>query len=141
MLRNYDPGRVVIIWGPITFLAHAAGVFASVERNSPAFKTTVGAAGDVTRTRNRDKTGMFKWTGQAMSPTNDQLSDVAIADELVGGQVYPLTIADLNGTTLVDAASCWIEKMPTVEFGDEASDREWSFSIGELNQFTGGSLV
>lgn len=141
MFSNYDPGRVVASFRGIPFLAYMDGTFISAERTNDAFSMQVGAGGDVTRVRSRDLTGSVTFTLQAASPTNDLLSAVAAEDELFGTGYGALMIKDLNGNTLLEAPTAWIRKLPTTEFSDEASGREWVLDCSELIMFVGGAIT
>ena len=141
MFKNYDPGRVAVSFKGIQIRGIAKGTFVTAERAEDAFSTDVGSAGDVTRVRSRNRTGTVTLTLQAASPTNDQLSAVALLDEKFGLSYGPLLIEDLNGTTLAHGADAWIKKLPSVQMADEASDREWVFEVAELELNAGGSLI
>ncbi len=141
MFKNYDPGRVVASFKGIQILGFMDGTFISGERAEDAFEMAVGAQGDVTRVRNRNRTGTVTMTLQAASPSNDLLSAQAILDELSGIGYGPLLVKDLNGLTVIEAPIAWIKKSPTVEFGDEASGREWIFDCADLILVVGGAIL
>lgn len=141
MFKNYDPGRVVGNWKGIPFLGFMDGTFLTAERNEDAFSMSVGAQGDVTRVRSRNRTGTVTLTLQASSPTNDLLTAQAVLDELSGLSYGPLQIEDLNGNTLILAAVAWIKKAPSAEFATDASGREWVFECADLDMGIGGAIV
>ena len=141
MFKNYDPARVVITWAGILIQGPAAGTFVSAERADDGFKMDIGSAGDVTRVRNRNRSGSVTVTLQAASPTNDLLSSRVALDEAFGTGYGPLQVKDLNGTTLLLAEFAWVRKLPTVEAADEASNREWIFDCASLDMNGGGAVV
>jgi hypothetical protein len=141
LFHNYDPQRVVGSFRGIPFLAYMDGTFLSVARTEDAFTPQVGATGDVTRVRSRDRSGTVTLTLQAASPSNTLLSAVAVEDELFGTGFGPLMIKDLNGDTLVQAEVAWIQKLPDTEFSDEASGREWVFACAELFMHVGSGTI
>lgn len=140
-LSNYDPGRVVVSFRGILISGFMDGTFVNAERAEDAFTMQVGADGQVTRVRSRDKTGTVTVTLQAASPCNDLLSAVAFEDELFGVGFGPLLVKDLLGNTIIDADTAWIRKMPSTEFADEASGREWMFDCSDLSIYTGGAVL
>lgn len=140
IFSNYDPGRVSGNWNGIQLLGFMDGTFIAAERNEDAFEVAVGAGGDVTRVRSRNKTGTVTVTLQAASPSNDLLSAAALLDAKFGATYGPLLIVDLQGNTVVEASMAWIRKLPAVEFADEASGREWVFECADLDMDVGGSL-
>ena len=141
MFHNYDPGRVIVTFRGILIQGFADGTFVNAERTEDAFAKVVGASGDVTRVRSRDRSGEVTLTLQAASPTNDLLSAVAQIDESTGLGYGPLLIKDLNGNTLLLAEQAWIRKAPAVEFGTDASNREWVFDCAALDMTVGGAVV
>ena len=143
MVKNYDPGRVVVTLGAI-IVGYMDGSFVKVARNEATFKTQVGAGGDVTRVRSRNKTGAVTITLQQSSPSNDYLSGLHAIGELTGFaglDIRPLTVKDLNGTTLYHAAEAWVEKPADGEFADDGLGREWTIACAELKMHSGGSVL
>lgn len=138
---NYDPTQIVITWNGIQLLGYAEGTFVSIERNEDVFAPSVGSQGDVTRVRSRDKTGRVTVTLQAESATNDLLSAAQIVDEEIGFNEGPLQIKNLNGTLLCSADISWIVRPANVEYGDEATNREWMFDCSDLKMLVGGAVA
>ena len=141
MLRNYDPGRVVVTFNGVRLVGYQDGTFVSAERAEDGFTMQVGSGGDVTRTRNRNKTGTITLTLQQASPSNDVLSNFAELDEALGLSFGSIMIKDLQGTTLCEAADAWIKKFPTVEYAKESGPRVWMFDCAELFIYAGGQIV
>lgn len=139
--KNYDPQLVVASFRGIPLLGPMDGTFITVERAEDAFSMAVGAAGDVTRIRNRNRTGSVTITLKAESPGNDLFSAVALEDELFGTGVGTFLLKNLNGTTVCEAPIAWIRKVANVEYGDEGSGREWVIDCAELTMFVGGAIV
>lgn len=141
LFKNYDPGLVVMTWKGIQIYGFMDGTFIKAERSEDAYKMEVGAGGDVTRTRSRNRTGMVTATLQAASPVNDLLSAQALIDEKFGTGYGPLMVKDLNGTTLISASIAWIKKLPDAEYAADASSREWVFDCASLAMSLGGAVV
>lgn len=139
--KNYDPGRIIFSWRGIDVIGFMDGTFIKAERNEDSFKADVGAGGDVTRVRSRNRTGKVTLTLQAASPTNDLFAAVAAQDELFGTGYGPLLGKDLNGTTVIQADVAWIMKPSDIEFAVESSGREWVLECAELELSAGGAIV
>lgn len=139
--HNYDPSRIVATFAGILIRGYADGTFIGAERAEDAFAKSVGAQGDVTRIRNRDRSGMVTFTLQAESPSNDQLTAKAVLDELFGTGTGALLVKDLNGTTLLHAEVAWIRKLPNVEYAKDGGSREWVIDCAELEMSVGGAVV
>jgi len=138
--KNFDPALVIFTFRGITLQGYIDGTFISAERSEDAYETVVGAGGDVTRVRNRNRMGTVTCTLLQASPTNDLLSAVALEDELFNTGDGPLLLKDLNGTSLAQAANAWIQKLPNLEYADTATGREWVFACAELEMNVGGNL-
>ncbi len=139
--KNYDPGLIVLSLAGIPIGNFAEGTFVTAERATDAFATQVGAGGDVTRVRSRNKTGTVTFTVMAESPSNDALSALHLQDEALGTGAGTLSLTNLNGTTLVEAPIAWIQKVANVTYGDQAEGREWVVACSQLEMFVGGALV
>lgn len=139
-VATYDPGRVILIWNGIPISGFADGTFIEAERSEDAFKLTVGADGTGARTRSRNKSGSVSITLLQSAAVNDSLSAQALLDELTGGGAGSLLIKDLLGTTLVEADSSWIRKLPKVDFGKDLGERQWVFDCEKLSMLAGGAL-
>jgi len=139
--KNYDPALIVVTFAGIQIGGYAAGTFVKSERSEDAFSKKSGSKGDITRVRSRDRSGSITVTLMAESPTNDQLSARAVIDEVSGLGSGAAFIKNLNGTTLVTAPHAWIRKLPVVEYGNEAGDREWVIDVDELVEHVGGALI
>ena len=138
-VKTFDPAKLQIIVAGIPIQGLAPDTFCSVERSNQSFNVSVGADGESARAKTNDKSGTVTITLIQSSASNDLLSALCVTDELSGDGVGPLLIKDLNGTTLIAAESCWIQKPASAEFGQEISTREWVIETGELNMFIGGS--
>jgi hypothetical protein len=140
MLANYNPRDVIITFGPWIITGYAEGSFVTVERQEDTWSLKVGADGDSTRVKNNNRSGHVKLTLTQVSPANDYLAASAVADELNGSGVQPVLVKDRNGTTLCAAGKCWVKKPASVQFGKDASDREWTLETNDLVIFPGGVL-
>lgn len=139
-MNQYDPGRVTLSFRGIIITGFADETFIKAERDEDTFSKSVGAVGDVTRIRNRNKSGSVTVTLMAGAVTNDLLSAVALEDEVSGTGVGPLMVKDLNGTTMVTSAVAWIRRQANVERGTEDSNVEWVLDCEKLEMKVGGFL-
>lgn len=144
-LANYDPDEIsVSIAGvPVDPKAGSGGygpdTFLSIEFTSPRFSTQVGVDGKATRSKMLDRSAKATLTLMQSSLSNDLLSALAILDANTpnGAGVGAFLVRDRNGTSIYEAAECWIESVPNPQFGKEATTREWVIAIAKLNAFTG----
>lgn len=135
---TYDPTQIVVILGGAPMVGYADGTFVKVTRDEDAFKKYVGADGEVTRARNRNRGGTIEVTLSQSSPSNDILSSYANADE-DGNMIIPALVQDLNGTTLEYAAQAWVKKPADSEYGKDVAGRAWVIDCASLDRQVGGS--
>lgn len=140
-IKNYDPKKLVFVWGEIIASGYADGVFVSAKRNGDSFGIHVGADGITTRVLMADRSGEVTLNLAQSSQVNDLLSARMALDELTGLGTAPLLVKDIVGTTLITAQSAWLKKPADAEFGKEVSEREWIFVCDELLMLVGGSLL
>ncbi|MBA3841178.1 MAG: DUF3277 family protein [Actinobacteria bacterium] len=141
MFKQFDPGKITMVWNGIQILGIGPDTFVKAVRNEDQYTEQVGANGDVVHSRNRNRTGKVTFTIQDASPTNDALSAAAKADELTGLMYGALLIKDLNGTTLIQCANARIQKFPDLEYGKDSGTNEWILMCAELEMYIGGGLV
>jgi hypothetical protein len=136
--KTHDPNAIIVVIGPHIMSGPAKGSFVKVSRAEESFKLTVGADGEPTRVRNRNRSGSLEVTLTRSSPTNDFLSALLLLDEQLGTGVVPVLVKDLNGATLHSAGEAWVEKPADFEGSDEATHLVWKIAIAKLVMFNGG---
>jgi hypothetical protein len=137
-LAEYDPKRVVLTIGGMRILDLAEGAHIEVEFDDDDWTKVKGSSGKVIRCRNPDQSASITVTTMPSSPSNDVLSAWAAADKRVGGGVRPLSLQDLNGTSLVTAPKTWLRKRPKVSFGKQADQNYvWVFDTDEMDLVVG----
>ena len=139
-MRTYDPGLVVITLGndPIQG-PFADGTFITVERNEELYSQKVGADGEVSRARNRNRSGKITLRLHQTSPSNEVLSSLAFTGENQGTDVLPISVEDLSGTALHSGGQAWVQKYPTAENAKETTDREWVIGVADLSMLVGSN--
>lgn len=140
-MKTYDPALVIGTWGGIPVVGVADGTFFKVVRDEDTFSKKTGAAGEVTRVRNRNRGGSIEITVLQSSSFNDVLAAGHAIDEASGLGVKPFFLKDLSGTTLVQANNSWVKKPADGEFAKDATNRTWILDVDDLQIFTGGLVV
>lgn len=138
-IKTYAPDKVSVVFGGAILTGYAEDSFVKIEVNSDAFTTHVGADGEVSRTRNTDKSGKVTVTLKQTSDSNDILSGFYTADIATLQGYLPIIVKDNVGRTLAAGSSAWISKLPESEFGKEIGDREWVLDVADLQYFVGGN--
>lgn len=140
-LKTYDPKLVILTVGGVPISGFADGTFISAMRSNDSFTKVSGADGIVTRAKSNDKSGEITITLQQSSPSNDVLNGFAQLDERANAGIVPVTIKELNGTTLLFGAEAWVRKPADTEYGKEVSNREWTIDVAELEYNIGGIIA
>lgn len=141
-VKTYDPGQIVVAAGPNIIGGFAEdGSLVEVARAEPSWKTHVGADGEISRTRNRNKSGTIKLRLLRTSASNDVLQSYAAQDELDGTGIFAISVKDLLGTTLHQGSNAWVEQPADDSFEKEANEREWTIAVGNLDMSDGGSTI
>lgn len=139
-VKTYDPSDVQIILGTTPISGFADGTFISVSMDENQFTKTVGADGNVSRSKSNNRTGTATLTLQQTSQSNDFLSALQAADELANGGAVPMMIKEIgSGSTLVFTQAAWIEKLPDVSYSKDIEDRSWTIATAQLQTFIGGN--
>lgn len=139
--KNYSPDQVVASFMDINITGYMDGTFIEVERDEDSFTKHVGALGDVTRTKNLNRSGKVTITLKAESPVNDLLAALLQTDEQFAATYGPLSIKDLNGNMRCSATYAWILKAPKVERAKESGSVQWIFDCADLFIFPGGNIL
>jgi hypothetical protein len=139
--RTYDPKKIIITFGNVIITGVMDGTFVTVTQNGDSFEKLKGADGGVDRVNKNANDYSVALTLKQTSPSNDALSGVHLADKVNNTGKAPLTIKDVNGTSLFFAEQAWVAKEPDPEYGDSISGREWRLDTGVAKQFIGSNLV
>lgn len=138
--RTYNIRSLIVTWGPIWFTGFGDDVI-EVSKNEDTWIEKVGADGVMIRALNLNDSGSAKVVLSAGSICNDLVSAQAALDKATGLGRAPFMVKDLNGSTLVHATSAWLKKDPVLAYGKEAGDREYTFTLHPMDQFTGGLVL
>lgn len=131
-VKTYQPDLVAVSFRGVPLSGFAADVFVSSARNNDSWSVTVGAGGDVTRTKSGDKTGRVEITLLAESESNLTLDAFEKLDQLSGTGLGPLLVKDLSGGDTVTGTTAWIVKPPDQEKATTGSNRVWIFEVDNL---------
>lgn len=140
-MKELDPQAIIMTLAGINIDGVDSDTFVEYEYNEDAYKTHVGAKGEVTRVKVANESGLVTFTLGQASSCNDRLSALAITDRRNGTGIGALIITDLKGTTLIKAQNAWIQKAAKGEHGSEHKPRSWVVFCEKMQVFIGGSTV
>jgi len=142
LVGTYNPKEVVVNFGGNIMGGYAAGTFVEIAPNdADGYKKTVGADGEVIRSTSADNTSQVTLTVLQSSLSNQVLSTIRNTDKLTGRAMMPLTITDLNGGTIAFWPQAWIRGDPTWGYGQENTDRVWTFDTGQISTENKGGVL
>lgn len=141
---TWDASQLNVIIGvlPVTGLSDGDSVVA--RRNEALYGKRVGMKGAVARARITDKTGQIEVHILQTSAANDAISAMANLDSLTmdGKAVFPITIADLSGRTVISAGQAWLMQIGDVTFSTNAvAERVYTFECADLKMSLGGNFA
>lgn len=138
-VRTFDPNKVSITFLGNIITGFADGDFVEIT-GEDGFEMRKGAAGDEDRI-NKNETGRdVNITLMKTSITNDVLSAIYEQDAVDNNGKGPLTIKDLNGTTLLYSAQAYIKKPADMTMGDSLGTVVWNFRAPQSTYNVGGNL-
>jgi hypothetical protein len=138
---SFDPKEYTVAVGNVPIGGFMPGTAIEVETMSDQFTDTVGIDALVSRGRTHDQRGTVTLTLQHTSASNLVLSGLHNADINArnGAGVVPLYIRDKQGTSVYEAARCWIVKAPTKGVSTEVTPMAWVIRCAKLNRVDGGN--
>ena len=139
MSNTYSACKVVLTVALKRITGFGESDMVNVERDAAKFIKTVGADGRGSRSHNCSNAGQTTITLQQTSQANDILTSLLMADENTLLGQFPVSIEDLNGTTNIIGADCWITGPPATPLNAEITDRVWIIDVADLTMFIGGS--
>lgn len=136
---TFDPKLVTISFMGIVLSEFADGTFVTVKQARPSFKRKVGAQGSTERINSNAFEYDIEFVLQQTSPSNGDLSAIALADKLTNSGKGELQVSDLGGTSKFFAASAWIETPADMALGDDLNNKTWKLHTGLGELFNGGN--
>jgi hypothetical protein len=142
LVGNFDPKKVIVIFGGVPLSGYADGTFVNIEPNtSEGFKKVVGADGEVARFQSSDNTHKVTFTLLQSSLSNQYLSGIRNTDKLTGKAKLPLSVTDNNGGSIGFWPEAWIQGDPPWGFGTENQDRVWVLDTGQIAEDNRAGLL
>lgn len=141
--KVYDLDQVTCSFAGIPIEAgFGEGGALKIEQQDPDFVNKVGSDGSVTRSKTNKRLTKITVTVLQTATINAALSTLNNVDRAAsnGAGVAPLLIRDRQGLSVFAAGESWLEGPPmSVEYGTEATDREWIIWAARPERFDGGN--
>lgn len=139
--HEYSADFCDLVYGGILITGFADNSFVDIEFEEDDFKKQTGSLGDVTRTRQLNRSGKITITLMDAAPVNDQLMAFAVIDRKQGGGFKPFTFNDRSSQTTARATEVWVMKIPKIGRAKESGTTVWVFEAAFLDINIGGSIL
>lgn len=126
--KTYDPMDVSVIVGGV-FLTGFGEDLVTVAKDEENFSTSVGAQGDVVRTKVNNPLGTITVTLQGTSPQVPYLDGLGNSNKIVSVSVVHSGTPKQTNT----ATQAYLKKPADREYGAEAGDRSYEFQCLDLS--------
>lgn len=119
----------------------ATGEFLSIEMMEEDFKAKVGANGEVARSKTNNRMATVKVKLLQGSQGHSRLSALRASalDATNGLDVGAFLCKDRGGLAKAQGDKAWISKPPTMGFGVEAGEWEWTITVARCTLDPSGS--
>jgi len=131
LMTTYDAKMVIVTFGGTPLGGFADGTFVNIA-GEKAFKRKSGADGENVRSRSNKNCHDVTITLLQSSLSNEYLSAMNQLDRATNHNMLPLTITDLNGTTLCFWPQAWVEEPDSWDYAVDDTDRAWVFHTGSI---------
>lgn len=139
MVKTFDPKQISLIFAGKIISGFADGSFLTAERDDDLWTLKNGVDGEATRTKSNNFAGKIKFSLMQTAQSNDDLSNIALLDEVSNSGLAALLLKDGSGRTLCTAVTAWIPKQVKAEFSKDPAIREWTIQTDNLAMFVGGN--
>lgn len=149
---QYDPKQVSVVLTltqdsskaggsgtTFTLSGFADDEFIDVERDEDAFSKKTGVDGQTTRAKNNARAGKVTFKLMQSSTSNDDLSNLALSDEVDLTGVCSLSVKDQSGRSIFTTDSAWVKKFPKPSYKKDVNAWEWMVDTSEIKFFLGGN--
>ena len=134
-MPTYNPKDILVAVNGVPVTGYADGTdVIGVDYEADLIADAVGVTGEGAFVEMNDRRATITLKLLATSLMNDILSG------LVAGNIeFAAAMTDERGTTVGLGAACRIQKLPTVNFGNEVGVREWNIRCLEWIEHVGGN--
>lgn len=139
-MKHFDPKLTHLVWAGISFVGFTDDMI-EVTQDAPDWTLISGPDKQYVRTLNPDTMAKMVVSLQAESPTNDQLSTRRYLDRTTMLGYGPVSLTNLNSTSLVKGAQAFLEGPPAIGIKRDPEARVWTIIIPDAYIFAGGAVI
>jgi hypothetical protein len=137
-LKSFDMRKTPVTVQGLPLSGFASGDAVTAEFNEDLWTHEVGADGEVTRVYQGKKDATITIRLGMGSSANTTLSNLARTDELTGFTPVKIAIFDMLIGDIIFGNQCWLMKDPGRTFGQDATAKEWVYTVADLRITHGG---
>jgi len=135
MAKTFDSNEVSVNFaGRDLATSRADGDFVTLAFTTELYSMKAGADGEVTRSKNNDRSG--KCTLKFMNTSEAHKVLTALYNEAEasanGDDIAPLQVRSRSTGLVYHAENAWISKHPDIAFGKEVGEVDWEISYERL---------
>ncbi len=141
-LNTYNLKNVSVQIGGVALSGFGENDAVSIDAAEEIWTTSVGADGEVVRSKNNNATGTITITCMQTSGVNEICENIRLLDEAAdqtGLFLLPIIIFDEHRNETISSEQCWLMSHPTRSFGKRVAEREFVFAAPNLS-ITRGSI-
>jgi len=141
MTRSYNLEDVYLTVNSVLITEYADGDAITIEYDEDDTVENQGTHGSVMVAERPNNIASLTFTVKQGSPVNGFLWNLRRQKR---GQVafsFPIMCNDNRGEALISAAQAWIKKPPSLAYGTEPGDREWTMKISTPDIRDGENLL
>lgn len=125
MVTTYDSKDVAVVVNGVYLTGFADGTFVSWAKDEENYNVTVGAQGDVARSKVNNPLGTITVTLQQTSPQVKYMDNLAKA-----GKIIPVSVIDKGSSAVnVGGTKCFVKKPADGERGEEVGSAEYEIQV------------
>ncbi len=110
-----------------------------LQRNSQSFKQIRGIRGKNTRTMLKDTSASLTISVPQTELAHEVFSKILEADLQTGNVRLEIVLSDLTGSSLFATTNAYITGYPTVSYGEDIQNYEWTFMCEDSYIFVGSA--
>lgn len=137
-LSNWDSLNLAVTIGSHSVTGYADGSMIEIVPDSDAWVTTVDSDGHSDRHKTNNTNFTVTITLKQSSSSNDVLSTFYNVDQQVNTGSFPITIIDMNGTSVISSLGAYVDRVADANMGMESTDRVWQLKLTNTGYFVGG---
>lgn len=135
--KTFDANQTSLVIGGAPVVGFAIDSAISIKTEASRYKNTRDLHGNVTRYRINDNSAEITLNLTQSSRSNQLLSNYLELDRQSDSGVFSVYLKDSNGTTFFTSDSAYIEKAPTLQYGEEEKNREWVIQATNITYYVG----